>query len=77
MVIYLNNNHPMFFKVLNLMCYNYSLLMTWKTGTNGDYSTLDELLEINPTEVEKLKDSFQDRFYINSFTLPNMPVVTN
>ena len=51
--------------------------MTWKTGTNGDYSTLDELLEINPTEVEKLKDSFQDRFYINSYTLPNMPVVTN
>jgi len=51
--------------------------MTWKKGPNYDYSTLDKLLEINTTEIEKLKDSFQDRFYVNSYSLPDMPVVTN
>jgi len=51
--------------------------MTWRTGPNGNYSTLDELLQIDTTEIEKLKDSFQAQFYVNSFSLPNMPVVTN
>jgi len=66
-----------YFRVLNQMCYNYSLLMTWKQGPNWDYSTLDDILGLESSEIEKLKDSFQDRFYVNSYTLPNMPVITN